>query len=1626
MKRLAIAFAAVLTIGLAGCAPSQRSAESGEFGEPTLSFEQVKNLAEQIAGRVRTHAERIAGFGPRQTGQVGCQKTYEYIKAVFAELDGGRGTLREFGSVVTVPLDRWAAEDAGREDREHTSLEVFGLSAEPQRWEAFSFYPNNVQDCPTRPADEVPRRLVDLGDGQWEDLEGQSLAGAVVLLDYNSGDRWILARELGAYAAVFIEPEWTNWRQTDLKYLDMVPLYMPRIYVPRDKGLALREALAAGKDVKVVVRSRLKWRNVKAPCVEFTVPGEDPSRTYILISHFDARSIVPDLSYGGDEVWGVATLLELARFFTEHKPAVNLRFIAVSGHWQAQRCTRDYIAPGTPGFEEIGPSVRLILGLDLSTERPDLNLIRETAWDNAPPMAYRWIGNVMFREGGWHEEIRKGLQLDERGIGLFADERPFMVRTAGGPMAPRDWRCPLTYSPKFNTANEAWAAVGATTFAFQTAWLWRLHHNSPLDRFEVSASPERLKNLKPQLEMTLAVLDRLLQYPARRLPRVYGGLKSGATWGGYAQLRGRVQVWNPATGWFSTELPKAPGSREGESGEKRLRTFVYAVCLDGGFQAKLGGRERSYLAWPLAPHRRQHRELQSFMFRELRMLDSPEFRLNALQGSRPSASIDVLGYALDEEGRIFYATDFGVHGDGNPAFQCTDLRVNFWDMFAPVTLFPCGTVELFSLADVQRRSFNELVFGQYYILYSAPGNHEDRGVYPHVRVTEIRNAQSHTDMRSWGFVQYGPTALVFLPAQTEEIAGRTEPQRAEILLGTRLTKFTPLLNVDANGFGRGYLVEHGQTIRLNKPDEPAAAVYVNEQYRFDARRLREFAEQEVASPLANKYHAATKGLAAAAAEAASRKSWRKALAEYLFAWTNEATAYRYTIRLLLDVVSTTVFYFTLLIPFSFLVERLIFPQTNAVRTCLVAAGIFAVFVLVLYAFHPGFKLASNILVTIVAFLIVVMTIPALILLVIRGIGMLKAMGSKAIILQRSEAEKAGVVSAALSLSVSNMRRRKLRTTLTLATITTLVVALVLLTTATSFEFSLVEPQELAATSFYGIQLFNTADRRNALLPEMAEMLEALLADEALVLRREYVNYGYDPESANGCLYVEANGLRAPVPYVQFMAPEDALVEYRVALPDQPGRPEIVHLNELMRGPDGKNVWFDKDDVNVCMLPNTTAEQIGVRPGEYVEFMGIRLKVLGVWDAKTVQRDERGRLIIGEDGQPITSPGLFDRLTDLDAQPITPLKFAVVTQGDPDRPLHCASTEMILLPRRFHEVHRILPASPWSLIVIPKDLTRIPELARRLSKEVLNVDVFYHYTDRDGRDRIEMVSLRESTKVKGSGMMVFMLVIAVSMILAIMMGTVYERMREINIFSSVGLAPRHVAGMFFIEALVYAGIASVLGYFIGIVALSYMAHAKLLPENFYPNYLGVYVIYAIGVAMFATIASSVYPIRVASQMVNPSLERTWRIETEPQGDQWQITLPFIATSMTEVAGMMAYAYEFLAVHQGERAGKFVCQTPPAPVEHDGLPGVQMDIWLAPFERNVSQHAVLRAEAGDREGRWQFVLHLRRLSGPRYLWQRSNKAFVDALRKHLLNWRAMAGPQADRFVAQAQELFGLQIA
>jgi ABC-type antimicrobial peptide transport system permease subunit len=59
-----------------------------------------------------------------------------------------------------------------------------------------------------------------------------------------------------------------------------------------------------------------------------------------------------------------------------------------------------------------------------------------------------------------------------------------------------------------------------------------------------------------------------------------------------------------------------------------------------------------------------------------------------------------------------------------------------------------------------------------------------------------------------------------------------------------------------------------------------------------------------------------------------------------------------------------------------------------------------------------------------------------------------------------------------------------------------------------------------------------------------------------------------------------------------------------------------------------------------------------------------------------------------------------------------------------------------------------------------------------------------------------------------------LVIAALIIFTTMLNSVSERKKEIYVYSSLGLAPRHIGALFVAEALTYGLMGSVFGYIAG--------------------------------------------------------------------------------------------------------------------------------------------------------------------------------------------------------------------
>ena len=142
---------------------------------PALAAESEREV------RLRRTVETLSAPASRMTGYPGAAAAREWLVAELERLGISEFYRHEFP--VLVPMD-----------------EGFWLECADERLELFGVWPNLVR-TPTLPAEGIEGQLVYGGDGSR--LEGQPVAGRIVLLDYVSGTAWVDAFHLGAAAVVF-------------------------------------------------------------------------------------------------------------------------------------------------------------------------------------------------------------------------------------------------------------------------------------------------------------------------------------------------------------------------------------------------------------------------------------------------------------------------------------------------------------------------------------------------------------------------------------------------------------------------------------------------------------------------------------------------------------------------------------------------------------------------------------------------------------------------------------------------------------------------------------------------------------------------------------------------------------------------------------------------------------------------------------------------------------------------------------------------------------------------------------------------------------------------------------------------------------------------------------------------------------------------------------------------------------------------------------------------------------------------------------------------------------------------------------------------------------------------------
>jgi len=442
-------------------------------------------------------------------------------------------------------------------------------------------------------------------------------------------------------------------------------------------------------------------------------------------------------------------------------------------------------------------------------------------------------------------------------------------------------------------------------------------------------------------------------------------------------------------------------------------------------------------------------------------------------------------------------------------------------------------------------------------------------------------------------------------------------------------------------------------------------------------------------------------------------------------------------------------------------------------------------------------------------------------------------------------------------------------------------------------------------------------------------------------------------------------------------------------------------------PLARGRYFSSDDAHEIILPLSVAGALDIGPDDIgkarLQFLGRDLLLVGLLDDQRYRnmRDLNPNLpfLPRRRKQLSAVTGSLKKLDELE-------ELTVSREGA--EPVDVSS--VALLPV---DLAQELGAGPFSVSIVldnaRTDITRAMGsfLAMTSAKFfVAGTEPFRpdQEAKRDLRAGTYYVGTSYRTSIGGLSRLFIPLLIAGFIILNTMLGTVYERKKEIAVFNAIGLNPTHIFTFFLAEALVYGVLGSVGGYLIGQVLAIGLKSLELVTE-INVNFSSLMVVYAILFTIGLTLLSTIYPGIVATRTAVPSGKRTWSLP-DHDGQHMDVTFPFIYRADL-APGVIHYLHEYFDGFTEQSIGDMLAMLVRVNEGRDasGRPSYSLtyDVALAPFDLGVTQITAFEARYDDVADSYRMYMTTDRTSGQDTNWATVNKPFLEKLRKLLIQWR-----------------------
>ncbi|MFZ3047802.1 MAG: FtsX-like permease family protein [Desulfatirhabdiaceae bacterium] len=1558
----------------------------------------------------------LSSFEDRSPGTPGCTAAAEYIRKQLVTIGYSDIGVHRFPLPVM------------QHSESTLQIPVSGLTAPIHPLNGNAISPQSIG------SNNLSAPLIYVGRGSLAELNGKTIEGAILLMEMDSGKHWIQAANLGAKAVIYVGRKNHGSTHFENKY-ELSPIYFPRFWISLLEARSIFGEFETQPDglisSHIQINSSIQWKSVNSENIYCLIPGthEKLKEELILVeSFYDSTAWVYGLSPGADEACGIATLLQTARFFKENPPQRSILLVATSGHSQSLAGMREAIWSIRSSPKDMR-KMEKTLRESIRDTKKTIAMLEEISLDSS--------AKVMEPEDQQAGVLIKSAVLEEIKTQVDSISRKLMQLRMEQTGDVLDDQIQKLAADRLNLRQLGWktdlkSLSDAEVILYKKLIPHAIQHqqsilNDSTRRQELLNNSQDFRSFVKSRELVAAVSLHLSShgsgfgafnqgwlYPLktsinRTTPYtlIEQVLKNGADTDNLTLFRDTLRP-NRLLPWQSylVDQPAMGGEVSALAGYLGL---TIATVYDARYRWGTPDDKSNFIDWNYA-------ELQADQI------------CKAIQHitEAPALQTDVLprnGFSV-VSGRAKFIRHGELFAD-QPAPGTVILSYQGLSRFYSI-VDSTGEFHVRGVAD-KRHVLDKVILEGYKfnpdtaaVEWAVDKEQTGKNAY---RIKMERN-QMETNLVMFGcksttlFNLLEPRNFRYM-TKIQLIDGRREAEpmkywfsridtRSSVLTtvflepGTRikltlsdsvLRKKLILTNADTDrSDGTGYRVDDWPIIyhteyRIAKDmwsllDPRIAAQEEHGIINDQIRKLR----QEGRDALALAY------------ASLQNKEYDRFIPASATSWALASRVYDDVEKTQKDVLFGVLFYIALFVPFAFCAERLLFSYSNIYKRIIAFLVILMLVIALIYSVHPAFKLAYSPVVVILAFFIIGLSFMVTLIIFFRFEEEIRQFQNRAIQSVSGDLSRWKAFSAAFLLGVSNLRRRRIRTALTCITLIILTFTIMSFTAAKSVRMH--SRIQYSQTSPYAGFLLKNANWMD--IPE--ESLPVLPAS-------------FDP----GCtitprIWLEhqdrTRAIRIPVIHQARTFEAQGMI----GLSSEEFHEE--DLNKLLVG--GR--WLNATDRLTVLLPERMAIELGINPkepqGTSVVLWGIVFEVIGIFSEKTLQD------MTDLDGETLT-PVIFSRETPLE---MTEIEMDAMESGDDVRTFQSRyqhiSTDLTLIV-------------PWQTLLSSGG--KVKSLSVKHLPGTPTVSMAESLVDRFGltlfsgeSDGTWLYHASDTLNYAGVPNILIPIIISISIVLNTMISSVYERKREIAVYTSVGLAPSHVSFLFIAEALAFAVLSVVMGYLLAQTS-AYIFSKTTLWTGITVNYSSLSGVGAMILVIAVVLISAIYPSRVAAEIAIPDVNRSWTMPLA-KGNLLEIVLPFLM-KYTETQSIVGFIYEYFKNHQDVSHGLFsigeisfseICPTPNGMTlissQCQGAqccktPCINMHahVWLAPFDFGIMQEVEISfCHSPEEAGFLEIKLVLIRKSGESNTWRRINKSFLHEIRKQLLIWRSL-----DRFSHQQYE-------